>query len=273
MIRSRHRLALRARSRRSLDGHARGRAASCQARSSTLRDLARGLRGAGAAPPGALDLDVPEAKAWVDEHGVPSAIERRPHLESHELIEEFMLLANRCVGEEGARRERRACSTASTSRRSPRKLAELDAMLKALGLPRLGPISRAGARRCRRCSRVPLDPPQRRLLHRMVLRSLARARYLERDVGHFGLATREYCHFTSPIRRYPDLHNHARVREWIRGSRDAAWDPVELAGARQPLQRPRSRTPPTPSARRCASRDCVFSRGDLGSTLRVSSPA
>jgi ribonuclease R len=62
-----------------------------------------------------------------------------------------------------------------------------------------------------------------------VLRTLARARYLERDIGHFGLAAREYCHFTSPIRRYPDLHNHARVREWIRARRNAAWDPVDLA--------------------------------------------
>jgi ribonuclease R len=62
-----------------------------------------------------------------------------------------------------------------------------------------------------------------------VLRSLARARYLERDVGHFGLAARTYCHFTSPIRRYPDLHNHVRVREWIRERASGAWDPVALA--------------------------------------------
>src|SRR5206468_8468998 len=77
---------------------------------------------------------------------------------------------------------------------------------------------------------VALDPPRRRLLHRLVLRSLAKARYLERDLGHFGLATREYCHFTSPIRRYPDLHNHRRAREWIRGRRSAAWDPIALEG-------------------------------------------
>jgi ribonuclease R len=66
-------------------------------------------------------------------------------------------------------------------------------------------------------------------VHRLVLRTLARARYLEKDTGHFGLATREYCHFTSPIRRYPDLHNHRRVREWIHRRPTGAWDPHALA--------------------------------------------
>jgi ribonuclease R len=61
-----------------------------------------------------------------------------------------------------------------------------------------------------------------------VLRSLARDSYFEADTGHFGLACREYSHFTSPIRRYPDLHNHRRVREWVRGTPSAAWDPVAL---------------------------------------------
>jgi len=107
------------------------------------------------------------------------------------------------------------------------KLGELDAMLRALGLPRLG-HPQEPAKALQALLAVPLDPPHRRLLHRLVLRSLTRARYLERDAGHFGLATREYCHFTSPIRRYPDLHNHRRVREWIRGKKTGAWDPAAL---------------------------------------------
>jgi ribonuclease R len=187
--------------------------------------LARALRARRFAA-GALALEVPEVKAWVDAAGVPIRIERRPHLESHELIEEFMLLANRCVGQEGARR---SSGVLYRVHESPigRKLAELDTMLKTLGLPRLGGLDRP-AQALQALLAVRLDPPRRRLLHRLVLRSLARARYLDRDLGHFGLAAWEYCHFTSPIRRYPDLHNHRRVREWIRGRPNAAWDPHEL---------------------------------------------
>ena len=190
-----------------------------------LRTLARALRKKRLAA-GALDLDVPETKAWVDENGEPVRIERREHLESHELIEEFMLLANRCVGSEG---ERRRAGLLYRVHEPPQagKLAELDTMLGVLGLPRIGHPNEP-ARALQSLLAAPLDPAHRRLLHRLVLRSLTKARYLERDLGHFGLATREYCHFTSPIRRYPDLHNHRRVREWIRGRKSAAWDPAAL---------------------------------------------
>ena len=223
VIRSRHRLEYR-QVQRAFDGKELLEP-ELQSALEALMELARGLR-TRRRTEGSLDLDVPETKAWVDEHGVPLRIERRKHYESHELVEEFMLLANRCVGQEGARR---ASGMLFRVHEPPggRKLAELDMMLKALGLPRLGPQLEP-ARALQALLRVHLDPPHRRLLHRLVLRSLARAIYLERDIGHFGLAAREYCHFTSPIRRYPDLHNHRRVREWIRGRPTVAWDPVEL---------------------------------------------
>jgi ribonuclease R len=191
-----------------------------------LRALARAMR-RNRLKAGALDLDVSETKAWVDENGEVLRIERREHLESHELIEEFMLLANRCVGSEG---ERRKAGLLYRVHEPPQagKLAELDTMLGVLGLPRIG-HPHEQARALQSLLAAPLDPAHRHLLHRLVLRSLTKARYLERDLGHFGLATREYCHFTSPIRRYPDLHNHRRVREWIRGRKSGAWDPAALA--------------------------------------------
>ena len=187
-----------------------------------LMPLARCLRARRHAV-GALAIESVEVKAVVDEHGAPVRIERRPHLESHELIEEFMLLANRCVGEAGTVR---GAGMLWRVHEPPleRKLAELDEVLRVLKLPRLGRIDEPH-RALQALLKVPLDPPKRRLVHRLALRALTRARYCERDLGHFGLATREYCHFTSPIRRYPDLHVHRRVREWIRGERDGAWDP------------------------------------------------
>ena len=191
-----------------------------------LMRLARALR-ARRFQAGALALESVEVKARVDEHGNTLAMERRPHLESHELIEEFMLLANRCVGESGALRKAGVLWRVHEPP-SDRKLLELDEMLKVLGLPRLG--HEADPHRALQVLlAMPLDPLKRRLVHRLVLRSMTRARYLERDLGHFGLATREYLHFTSPIRRYPDLHNHRRVREWIQRRPDGAWDPVATA--------------------------------------------
>ncbi len=224
MIRSRHSLHY-AEVQEVLDGRRRVER-GLQAALETVRDLARALRRR-RRHAGALELDIPEVKAWVDANGVPIRIERRAHLESHELIEEFMLLANRCVGAEGARRGAGVLFRVHDPP-SPVKLGELDRALKALGLPRPGDVTDP-AKALQALLAVPLDPHPRRLLHRMVLRSLGRARYDVRDTGHFGLGCREYCHFTSPIRRYPDLHNHARVREWIRGAQDQAWDPVERA--------------------------------------------
>jgi ribonuclease R len=191
-----------------------------------LMRLARALRARRLAV-GALQIESTEVRAVVDASGDVLAMVRRPHLESHELVEEFMLLANRCVGEAASVR---GSGVLWRVHEPPlgRKLAELDEILRALGLPRLGNLGEPH-HALQKLLATPLDPPAKRIVHRLALRSLTRARYLERDLGHFGLATREYVHFTSPIRRYPDLHNHRRVREWVLHQRDQAWDPHAVA--------------------------------------------
>jgi ribonuclease R len=162
---------------------------------------------------GALDLDVAETRATVDAEGNPLSVAHRARLGSMELIEEFMLLANLLVGEEGERRDGpflfRVHPPPSLS-----KLAALEAMLAALGLPRLDG-SGGVAEALQRLLRTALAPEKRRIVHTLVLRTLARASYSEADAGHFGLAVRGYCHFTSPIRRYPDLFNHRQVKGWL----------------------------------------------------------
>src|SRR5262249_43216907 len=102
----------------------------------TLMRLARALPRRRLAA-GALQLESVEVKAVVDEHGETLAMVRRPHLESHELVEEFMLLANRCVGEAAAMR---GSGVLWRVHEPPlhRKLHDLDETLRVLGLPRLG---------------------------------------------------------------------------------------------------------------------------------------
>jgi len=168
---------------------------------------------------GALDLDVPEVRARVDDAGRTLAVERRPRLATMELIEEFMLLANLLVGEEGERRDGpflyRVHAIPALAR-----VAALERMLGALALPKLDGANGIAAA-LQGLLAAHLAPEKRRLLHTLVLRTLARAEYAPEDIGHFGLAVRGYCHFTSPIRRYPDLFNHRRVKAWL-GAEDAA---------------------------------------------------
>jgi ribonuclease R len=233
----------------------------------TLMTLARGLRARRFAA-GALALEVPEVKAWVDATGVPIRIERRPHLESHELIEEFMLLANRCVGQEGARR---ASGVLYRVHESPvgRKLAELDVMLKTLGLPRLGALDQP-ARALQALLAVRLDPPKRRLLHRLVLRSPARV-ISTATSGTSGWRPGNTA--TSPRRSgaipicttTAGCANGSAAVPTRRGIRTSS---SVSPGSAAPPNRPR----PTPNAKRSGSRAYVISRRDSGSALRVSSP-
>ena len=162
---------------------------------------------------GALDLDVAETKARVDTMGNTIALERRERLTTMTVIEEFMLLANLLVGEEAERREGPFLYRVHEAP-SLAKLATLEQMLGALGLPRLS-AQLGVAQALQSLLATGLPPEKKRLVHTLVLRSLARARYQGVDVGHFGLSAGAYSHFTSPIRRYPDLYNHRQVKEWL----------------------------------------------------------
>jgi ribonuclease R len=175
---------------------------------------------------GALDLDVPEVRVTVAADGRPVSLERRERKPAHRVVEEFMLLANTLVGEEA---ERRGGPFLFRVHEPPpiTKLSALEVQLRALGLPALGGSEAPISRSLQRLVAFPLPPEKRRLVHQLVLRAMSRAAYRESDAGHFGLATRSYCHFTSPIRRYPDLFNHRQVRHWLtepaKGAGRAAW--------------------------------------------------
>jgi ribonuclease R len=153
---------------------------------------------------GALDLDFPEVKVWVDEDGRPVKLERVENDESHQLIEEFMLAANEAVARE---LKKRAIPTIYRIHENPdpEKLAEFREFVLGFNY-RVGDLThRAELQRLVASFR---GKPEEQALKVALLKSLKRARYSPQPLGHYGLAKANYLHFTSPIRRYADLAVH-----------------------------------------------------------------
>jgi ribonuclease R len=192
----------------------------------TLDDLARGLRRR-REERGALDLDLPEARVLLDEDGVPLDIRRTERLEAHRLIEDWMVAANEAVA--------RACEAAGLPvlyrvHEPPvrERTDELREFLSRLGHKLPGRKSLKPADLQHLLERV-RGRPEEHLVSTVTLRSLQRARYDADNLGHFGLASPAYLHFTSPIRRYPDLVVHREVvRTLVLGVPPRERDPDEL---------------------------------------------
>jgi ribonuclease R len=153
---------------------------------------------------GALDLDFPEVKVSIDTHGAPVRLERVENDESHQLIEEFMLAANEAVARE---LKKRASPTIYRVHENPdpEKLGEYREFALSFGY-KVGDLThRAELQRLLAEIR---GKPEEQALKVGLLKSLKRARYDPRPLGHYGLAKTNYLHFTSPIRRYADLVVH-----------------------------------------------------------------
>ncbi len=192
-----------------------------------LDDVARKVR-AKRTERGALDLDLPEARVILDEDGDPLDIQRRERLESHRLVEDFMILANEVVAADA---EARSMPVLYRVHEPPtaQRMAELGEFLVRLGhrLPRRRTLRPRDVQKLLDSVR---GRPDEYLVSTVVLRSLQRARYDAGNLGHFGLASGAYLHFTSPIRRYPDLVVHrAVVRTLVEGKEPEEWDPEVLA--------------------------------------------
>src|SRR6267378_2822363 len=153
---------------------------------------------------GALDLDFPEVKVWVDTQGKPVRLERVENDESHQLIEEFMLAANEAVARE---LKRRAIPTIYRVHENPdpEKLAEYREFVLSFNYKAGDLTHRSELQRLLASIR---GKPEEQALKVGLLKSLKRARYDPQPLGHYGLAKTNYLHFTSPIRRYADLVVH-----------------------------------------------------------------
>jgi ribonuclease R len=174
---------------------------------------------------GTLELDLPERKVTLDASGRVAAIEPRARLDSHRLIEEFMILAN-VAAAEALEAKASPCIYRVHDRPSDEKFSNLRDYLGALGIP-LAPardlMPRHFAGVLNRVRGTELEAP----VNEMVLRSQAQAEYAIENIGHFGLALPRYAHFTSPIRRYADLCVH---RALIRAYRLGGGGAEDLAG-------------------------------------------
>jgi ribonuclease R len=161
---------------------------------------------------GTLDLDLPERRVRLDAQGHVQAVEPRQRLDSHRLIEEFMVAANVCAAEE-LERLGQPCMYRVHDRPSDQKLEGLRQFLDAFDIS-LPQGERLHPRDFAHVLELVQGKPEERLVHETVLRSQSQAAYAPDNIGHFGLALARYAHFTSPIRRYADLLVH---RALIRG--------------------------------------------------------
>ena len=184
---------------------------------------------------GAIDFDLPEAQLWFNDEGQIGGIARSERNIAHRLIEEFMLLANETVASH-AEELGVPFLYRIHEEPNPEKIEEFAEIAASFGhkFSMHGPIPQRGFQQLARAIR---GRPEERMLSYLMLRSMQRARYTPHNVGHFGLAMKTYTHFTSPIRRYPDLIVQRILREVVEGARERAGLRNIDLGAKHSLKR------------------------------------
>jgi len=163
---------------------------------------------------GSLDFDLPEPEVLLDIQGRPEAIIKAERSLSHMLIEEFMIAANEAVA---SYLENLGIPAIYRIHEKPDviKLDGLKKIFNALGLR----IKKTGVKAFHEILKNVKGTAEESLINTLLLRSLKQAKYSTDNIGHFGLASKAYTHFTSPIRRYPDLVVHRILKDSIKGKR------------------------------------------------------
>ena len=169
---------------------------------------------------GSLDFELPSPVFALDERGYPIDSRPAPRNEAHRAIEEAMLAANRAVAEWLVEHAVEAVFRIHEPP-APPDLERLTTELTALGLVDGGAAHELSARELGRALERAVGSPAERWIHQLALRSMRRARYSARSVGHYALAFEHYLHFTSPIRRYADLAVHRALTAALAGDAPA----------------------------------------------------
>ena len=165
---------------------------------------------------GSIDFDFPESKIILNEAG--RAIDVKPYETSvaTEIIEDFMLLANETVAREYCKGEYPFVYRTHENP-DPDKVEELLMLLHNQGIDVRKSGQEITPKEIQEILESIQDLPNETMISRLTLRTMKQAKYTTECSGHFGLAARYYCHFTSPIRRYPDLQIHRIIRDNLRG--------------------------------------------------------
>jgi len=163
---------------------------------------------------GSIEFDVKEAKIKVDDNGFPVDIIYRDRGISEEIIEEFMLLANETVAE---RFEQLELPFIYRVHEQPNeeKIARLYKMTRLFGYTIKGGKDNIHPKALQKMLEMVNSKKEAPMINKMMLRAMEKARYAPENLGHFGLAATYYTHFTSPIRRYPDLIVHRMIRTFL----------------------------------------------------------
>jgi len=154
---------------------------------------------------GSIGFNIPEAEISLDEKGSISSIQRAERNFAHQIIEECMLAANEAVAETFTRKGKPALYRIH-ERPDPEKVRDFQEFSKTLGLEL--PPADISPEWFGHVLKMVKDSPKEYVVNNLLLRTMQQARYSPDNVGHFGLAASDYTHFTSPIRRYPDLLVH-----------------------------------------------------------------
>lgn len=163
---------------------------------------------------GAIDFDFPEAKIILDEKGNPLEIKPYERNIATKIIEEFMLICNETIAEDyywqGKPFVYRTHDVPSDE-----KIQKLEDFIENFGYFIKGSTTEVHPKALQKILHDIEGTPEEHIISRVVLRAMKQARYTATNDGHFGLAAQYYCHFTSPIRRYPDLQIHRIIKENI----------------------------------------------------------
>lgn len=165
---------------------------------------------------GSIDFDFPESKIILDKQGHPIEIKPYERNVATKIIEDFMLIANETVAEHFHWLELPFVYRTHDNP-DPQKIDKLSTFIRNFGYSIKSKQEEIHPKELQKLLAKIEDTPEEALISRLTLRSMKQAKYTIDCTGHFGLACQYYCHFTSPIRRYPDLQIHRIIKEQIRG--------------------------------------------------------